>query len=74
MKHDCVHTKTVVIGAGVSGISTAVSLLKNSYTDFLIFEALDRIGGRCHTFDYGTFAFMALINGSVMNELVLGVI
>lgn len=59
MKHDCVHTKTVVIGAGVSGISTAVSLLKNGYTDFLIFEALDRIGGRCHTIDYGTFGFMA---------------
>ncbi len=47
-----INTKTVIIGAGVSGISTAVNLLKNNYDDFLIFEAMDRIGGRCHTLNY----------------------
>ena len=48
-----VNTKTVIIGAGVSGISTAVNLLKKNYNDLLIFEALDRIGGRVNTIDYG---------------------
>ena len=43
----------MIIGAGVSGISTAVNLLKKNYNDLLIFEALDRIGGRVNTIDYG---------------------
>lgn len=47
------HTKSVIIGAGISGISTAINLLENNYEEFLIFEANDRIGGRCHTVDYG---------------------
>lgn len=46
-------TKTVIIGAGISGISAAVNLLKNSYDEFLIFEANDRIGGRIHTIPIG---------------------
>ena len=48
-----VHLNTAIIGAGVSGITAAVDLLSKSYEDFLIFEALDRVGGRCHTVDYG---------------------
>lgn len=36
--------KTVIIGAGVSGVSAALNLLKNSYQDFLILEADNRIG------------------------------
>lgn len=47
------NTKTVIIGAGISGISAAVNLLKHGYTDFLIFEANDRIGGRCYTIPHG---------------------
>ena len=46
-------TKTVIIGAGISGISAAVNLLKHSYDEFLIFEANDRIGGRIHTIPIG---------------------
>ncbi len=53
MKHDFVHTRTVIVGAGMAGISTAVNLLKNRYSDFLMFEALERIGGRINTIDYG---------------------
>ncbi len=52
MNYECINTKTVIIGAGVSGISAAVHLLKNNYTEFLIFEAMDRTGGRCHTVNY----------------------
>ena len=50
---DVINTKTVIIGAGVSGISTAVQLLQQNYKDFLVFEALERIGGRVNTIDYG---------------------
>lgn len=52
MNCQVIHSKTVIIGSGVSGISTASSLLKNDYSDFLVFEAMDRIGGRCHTIDF----------------------
>lgn len=52
MKNDYINTKTVIIGAGVSGISTAINLLKNDYSDFLIYEAMDRYGGRCHSVNY----------------------
>jgi monoamine oxidase len=33
----------------MSGLSAGVNLLNNSYNDFLMFEALDRIGGRVET-------------------------
>lgn len=47
-----IHVRTVIVGAGLAGISAALNLLKNNYEDFLVFEALDRIGGRCHTIEY----------------------
>lgn len=47
--------KTAIVGAGVAGISTALNLLKNNYENFMIFEALDRIGGRVNTIEYGKF-------------------
>jgi cation diffusion facilitator CzcD-associated flavoprotein CzcO len=43
------ETKTVIIGAGISGISAALHLLDNKYDDFFIYEANDRIGGRLNT-------------------------
>ena len=52
-KPNFIHLNTAIIGAGVSGITAAVDLLNKNYEDFLIFEALDRVGGRCHTVDYG---------------------
>ena len=45
--------KTVIIGSGVSGISCGINLLENNYDDWLIFEALDRFGGRCSTIEIG---------------------
>jgi monoamine oxidase len=48
MKH-VIHCKTAIIGAGLSGISAALNLLNNNYNDFIVFEALERIGGRACT-------------------------
>jgi spermine oxidase len=47
--------KTVIIGAGISGISAAIHLLDNNYDNFVIYEAQDRIGGRINTIEYGNF-------------------
>ncbi|GFS88301.1 spermine oxidase [Nephila pilipes] len=38
--------KTIIIGAGIAGISAAHHLVKNGETDFKILEARNRIGGR----------------------------
>jgi monoamine oxidase len=51
-ENNCLHVRTVIVGSGVSGISCANNLLKNDYTDFLIFEALDRVGGRVFTIEH----------------------
>ncbi|CAF0922135.1 unnamed protein product [Brachionus calyciflorus] len=64
--------ETVIIGAGMSGISAAVNFLKNGYENFLLFEASDRIGGRIHTIDYedGILEYGAqFIHGQVDNPI-----
>lgn len=45
--------QTAVIGAGMSGIAAATNFLDHNYENFLIFEANDKIGGRCRTINYG---------------------
>lgn len=51
MNYQVVNVKCVIIGAGMAGISASVNLLENGYKDFLVFEALERIGGRICTFN-----------------------
>lgn len=41
--------KYIIIGAGVSGLTSAYQLLQQGETDFIILEARDRIGGRVLT-------------------------
>lgn len=36
----------IIIGAGISGISAADTLIKNGVTNFKVLEATDKIGGR----------------------------
>ena len=48
-----IRVKTAIIGSGFSGISAAVNLLNNGHKDFLMFEALERIGGRVDTIKNG---------------------
>ncbi|CAF0940686.1 unnamed protein product [Brachionus calyciflorus] len=72
MNHQIIHVKTVIIGAGMAGISASINLLENNYKDFLVFEALERIGGRVCTYktDKGYFELGAQwIHGQNGNPL-----
>lgn len=41
-----------IIGAGPAGLSAAETLKENGYTDVLILEKSDRVGGKCSSFAY----------------------
>ena len=43
------HSKYIIVGAGLSGLTTAYHLMKNGEEDFIILEARDRVGGRIFT-------------------------
>ncbi|KAF7267654.1 hypothetical protein GWI33_019143 [Rhynchophorus ferrugineus] len=43
----------VIVGSGPSGIAAATKLLKNGYTNLLILEAENRIGGRINSIKFG---------------------
>lgn len=43
------HSKYIIIGAGLSGLTTAHQLFQKGEQDFIILESRDRIGGRIHT-------------------------
>jgi len=43
------NTKILIVGAGLSGLSCAVSLLEKNETNFMIFEASNCVGGRIRT-------------------------
>ncbi|RMZ93281.1 spermine oxidase [Brachionus plicatilis] len=51
MNYQVINVKSLIIGAGMAGVSASVNLLENNYKDFLVFEALERIGGRICTFN-----------------------
>ncbi|KAG5677755.1 hypothetical protein PVAND_007486 [Polypedilum vanderplanki] len=42
----------LIIGAGISGITAAVSLIKSQFTNVIILEAENRIGGRIETVSF----------------------
>ena len=46
----CQHTKVLVLGGGIAGVTAAQTLANNSVTDFLIVEYNGDLGGRvAHT-------------------------
>lgn len=47
--------KYIIIGAGVSGLTSAYQLLIKCETDFIILEARNRVGGRVETKNYIDF-------------------
>jgi cation diffusion facilitator CzcD-associated flavoprotein CzcO len=50
---EAVGAKVVIIGAGPSGSAAADRLLTSSFTDFIVVEARDRIGGRIYSLPVG---------------------
>lgn len=48
---ETVHSKYIIVGAGLSGLTTAHALLKAGEEDFIITEARNRIGGRINTIE-----------------------
>ncbi len=54
------HTTYIIIGAGLSGLTTGYTLAQAGITDFVMLESRDRIGGRILTkegIDYGATWF-----------------
>ncbi len=54
------HVHTLIVGGGITGLSTAYALEKRGHHDYLVVEAKERLGGLCATthlngysFDYG---------------------
>ncbi|WP_010177587.1 flavin monoamine oxidase family protein [Aquimarina agarilytica] len=67
-------TKYIIVGAGLSGLTTAYMLTKLGETDFVILESRDRIGGRIFTddgIDFGATWFHDHHQnvGGLLNEL-----
>lgn len=47
---DTVHAQVIIMGGGISGISTARTLMTEyNITDIILIEARDELGGRAHT-------------------------
>ena len=45
-------TKVLILGAGLSGITAAKTLLEKNITDFYVLEGRDYIGGRIHAVQF----------------------
>lgn len=52
---DTSFSKYIIIGAGLSGLTTAYKLYTSGETDFVVLESRDRIGGRILTKDHVDF-------------------
>ena len=68
------HHKTIILGAGVTGLSIAKSLLSKGENDLIILEKNDFVGGLCSstekngfTIDFGPHKLFSLIPG-MMDE------
>ena len=46
-------TKVLILGAGLSGIKAAKTLLDKNITEFLILEGKNHTGGRIHSVPFG---------------------
>jgi protoporphyrinogen oxidase len=69
------HYDTVIIGAGLTGLTTGYWLLKAGLNDFIILEKEQRPGGLCRTEQKGRFLFdycghLLHFDSKEMNQLV----
>ena len=51
------HPEIIIIGAGIAGIAAGNQLMKEGFSNFKIFEASDRIGGRIWTIVTGKYLY-----------------
>ena len=58
----------VIIGAGKAGIAAGNKLAKEGFTNFKIFEASDRIGGRIWSVVTGEWFYVFIGRGLMVNE------
>src|SRR3989344_3901375 len=70
--HKTTHHKTIILGAGVTGLSIAKSLLNKGENDLIILEKNDFVGGLCSytekdwfTIDFGPHKLFSLILGLI---------
>lgn len=47
------NPKIIIVGAGPSGIAAATKLIENGFSNIIVLEAENRIGGRVHSVDFG---------------------
>jgi len=47
------NVKIIVVGAGIAGIGAAQSLRNYGFTNVLVIEGDNRVGGRIQTQEYG---------------------
>ncbi|XP_014295470.1 uncharacterized protein LOC103569609 [Microplitis demolitor] len=47
--------RIIIVGSGASGIAAATRLLQNGFSNIIIFEAENRIGGRIHSIKIGEY-------------------
>lgn len=47
------RTKVVIVGAGIAGLAAAKTLEDAGFTDYLLLEAQDVVGGRIHSISWG---------------------
>lgn len=71
--------KIVVIGAGLTGLSTAYHLEKRGFTDYVLFEKEEEIGGLCKSIVQDGFTFdftghLLHVNNDYFKSLIHGVI
>lgn len=67
--------KIVIIGAGLTGLSTAYHLEKNGFFDYSIYEKEKEIGGLCRSVSQNGFTFdftghLLHINDPYFNKLI----
>lgn len=58
------QVQVVIVGAGAAGLAAGCRLLEKGFTDFIVVEASDRIGGRVNSIPFGKCSAVVILNAS----------